>query len=277
MTKDINIMNEQIDNLTWCVYIHTNKYNNKVYIGITSRKPTDRWGVNGYKYHQDQPVFYRAIKKYGWDNFEHIIFADHLAEDEAKHMEILLIALYKSNCTKYKNPEYGYNMTDGGDGSAGRVLSEETRQKMREKATGRVFSLETREKMSENRRGANGPFFGKRHSEYAKDIISQKAHERFLEPVNHPMYGKHHSTESNKKNMESQSARRIVLQLDLEENYIATFPSLCEASRATGVSRNSITLCCRGKIQSTKGFIFRFCDEIYKTTKEREEVDRDIN
>ena len=251
-------MNKQTDNSVWCVYIHTNKYNNKVYIGITSRNPTDRWGVNGYKYHEDQPVFYRAIKKYGWDNFDHIIFADHLTEDEAKHMEILLIALYKSNCTKYKNPEYGYNMTDGGDGSAGRVLSEETRQKMREKATGRVFSPETRAKMSENRKGEKGSFFGKQHSENAKDIISRKARERFLDPVSHPMYGKHHSTESNRKNMESQSTRQVVCQFDLEGNYITTFPSLCEASRATGISRTSITLCCREKIQSIKGFVFKF-------------------
>ena len=44
-------------------------------------------------------------------------------------MEILLIALYKSNCCKYRNPSYGYNMTDGGDGTVGRVCSEETKQK----------------------------------------------------------------------------------------------------------------------------------------------------
>jgi group I intron endonuclease len=254
-------MNNQTNDKNWCVYIHTNKSNNKVYIGITSRNPADRWGFNGYKYHKNQPVFYRAIKKYGWDNFDHIIFADHLVEDEAKHMEVLLIALYKSNCTKYKNPSYGYNMTDGGDGSAGRIISEETRQKMRDRATGRVFSLETRAKLSEQRKGENGSFFGKHHSENTKNIISTKAHSRLLNPTNHPMYGKHHSVESNKKNMESQSTRRAVCQFDLEGNYIATFPSLSEASRITGVSRNSITLCCHREIKSTKGFVFNFLDE----------------
>ena len=257
----ISIMNMQTNEKIWCVYIHTNKYNNKVYIGITSKNPIDRWGVNGYKYHKDQSVFYRAIKKYGWDGFEHIIFAEQLMEDEAKHMEKLLIALYKSNCTKYKNPEYGYNMTDGGDGSVGRIVSEETRQKMRDKAIGRVFSLETRTKLSEQRKGENGSFFGKHHSKNIRDIISKKARSRFLDPTNHPMYGKHHSVESNKKNMESQSTRRAVCQFDVEGNYIATFPSLSEASKITGVSRSSITLCCRGEIKSTKGFVFKFLDK----------------
>ena len=93
-------MNER----NWCVYIHTNKHNNKAYIGITSQKPEYRWGINGSRYLKKdnngayiQPAFARAINKYpDWDNdWEHIIFADCLLEEEAKHMEVLLISLYK--------------------------------------------------------------------------------------------------------------------------------------------------------------------------------------
>ena len=91
----------------YTVYMHTNKTNNKVYVGITYRNVQERW-QNGLGYKKDQPVFYNAIRKYGWDGFEHIVFAEHLTEKEAKHMEILLIALYKTNCKKYDNPEYGY-------------------------------------------------------------------------------------------------------------------------------------------------------------------------
>ena len=56
----------------YCVYMHKNKINNKVYIGITFRKPEDRW-QKGQGYHK-QLKFFNAILKYGGDNFEHIIF-----------------------------------------------------------------------------------------------------------------------------------------------------------------------------------------------------------
>ena len=46
------------------VYIHTNKINNKKYIGITCQNPSKRWrNGNGYK----NGYFAKAIKKYGWD------------------------------------------------------------------------------------------------------------------------------------------------------------------------------------------------------------------
>ena len=114
----------------WCVYMHTNMINNKIYVGITSNSVKTRWGKNGSQYRKTQPAFYRAIRKYGWDNFEHIIFADGLSEDDAKHMEILLIALYKTNCNRYKNPVCGYNLTDGGEGCSGMRHSIQTKEKL---------------------------------------------------------------------------------------------------------------------------------------------------
>lgn len=94
----------------FCVYKHTNKINNKVYIGITSRKPEIRWGSGGKNYITDNSHFGRAIKKYGWDNFEHKILYEDLSEEDACEKEKQLIEEYKS----YNN-EYGYNRTLGGD------------------------------------------------------------------------------------------------------------------------------------------------------------------
>lgn len=115
----------------WCVYIHRNIINNKAYIGITSRKPEERWGNNGNQYHKgNQHAIRAAIQKYGWNNFEHIIWADNLSESDAKHMEKMLIALFKTNCNRYTNPKYGYNLTDGGDGTCGRPIPKEQREKI---------------------------------------------------------------------------------------------------------------------------------------------------
>lgn len=48
-----------ITNDAYCVYIHTNKTNGKVYIGQTCQEPRKRW-KNGYGYERC-PLFFRAI------------------------------------------------------------------------------------------------------------------------------------------------------------------------------------------------------------------------
>ena len=56
--------------MKYCVYRHTSP-SGKVYIGQTCLKPEYRWrNGKGYK---TQILFYRAIKKYGWDNISHQI------------------------------------------------------------------------------------------------------------------------------------------------------------------------------------------------------------
>lgn len=46
---------------TYCIYIHKNKINNKVYVGQTCQKSESRWKLGeGYK---NSPKFYNAIKK----------------------------------------------------------------------------------------------------------------------------------------------------------------------------------------------------------------------
>lgn len=89
------------------VYSHRNNINNKVYIGITSRNPESRWlKGEGYK---DQPRFYTAINKYGWDNFTHSILYENLSEEEACLKEKELIEVNNST-----NPKFGYNVIAGG-------------------------------------------------------------------------------------------------------------------------------------------------------------------
>lgn len=92
----------------YVVYIHINKINGKKYIGITCQKPEYRWGQQGQGY-RECPVFWNAILKYGWDNFDHVIHADNLTKEEACKLEIELIAEMNSN-----NPLFGYNVAKGG-------------------------------------------------------------------------------------------------------------------------------------------------------------------
>lgn len=92
----------------FCVYSHTNKINGKKYIGITCKEhPEHRWGKDGKGY-KTQP-FYRAIEKYGWENFEHEILYKDLTRPEAKKKEQELIKQFH---TRFPD---GYNVTRGGD------------------------------------------------------------------------------------------------------------------------------------------------------------------
>lgn len=119
------------------VYMHRNKINKKVYIGITKQKCEDRWRHDGLGY-QNQEKFFRAILKYGWDNFEHIILFDGLTAEEAGKKEQELIILYDS----YNN---GYNANWGGSITN---HSPETLEKMRQSMTGKKHTQETKDKIS---------------------------------------------------------------------------------------------------------------------------------
>ena len=94
---------------SWTVYAHIAP-NGKMYVGITSQKPENRWG-SGHGY-RNSPHFWNAIEMYGWENFQHEIIASGLTQEEAGNMERLLIEKLD-----LMNPEYGYNLSIGGEGA----------------------------------------------------------------------------------------------------------------------------------------------------------------
>ena len=104
------------------VYMHRNKINNKVYIGITSQEPNQRWRKG--KGYEKCYKFYNAIQKYGWEQFEHIILFENLTKEEAEQKEIELIKKYKASKKKY-----GYNIENGGNYKG--KHSKQTKQKIR--------------------------------------------------------------------------------------------------------------------------------------------------
>ena len=128
----------------YTVYMHTTP-NGKRYIGITCKRPENRWqNGDGYK----NQVFGTAILKYGWNNIKHEIIASGLSEEKAKCMEIELISKYKT-----QKPRYGYNCTAGGDGSIGCIPSQEIREKMSKAKRGKRLTEEHRTKIGAAQKG----------------------------------------------------------------------------------------------------------------------------
>lgn len=94
----------------YIIYLHVNKINNKVYVGITKHSnPELRWR-HGREYRKNV-VFTRALDKYGWDGFEHIVLFRNLPKEIACKLEIKLIA-------RYRKKGICYNVADGGQGTS---------------------------------------------------------------------------------------------------------------------------------------------------------------
>lgn len=93
----------------YCVYYHRNIDNGKMYIGM-SKDIKKRWSNAGKQY-KECIAFYRAIQKYGWENFEHVIIIDNISKEMACIVEKELIQKYN---TQDKN--FGYNLASGGLG-----------------------------------------------------------------------------------------------------------------------------------------------------------------
>jgi group I intron endonuclease len=189
------------------VYIH--KFpNGKAYIGITRQEPKVRWGGgNGYVRNE---YMYRAIKKYGWENIEHIILFEGLLEEEACEIEKNLIKTHRTN-----EKEFGYNIESGGQCSN---LSESTKQKRREAHIGKTPSKEVREKM----RASRNRFLSENPEEYKKTMDNMMlAVEKAAE-----------------------KKRKPVIQYDLDGNFLAIWNSTREAERVLGVHHSHIAKCC---------------------------------
>lgn len=131
----------------YSAYIHISP-SNKFYIGITCQAVDARWGEFGVGY-RTQVLFWRAIQKYGWDNFQHIVLFTDLSLEQAVRIEKILIELFKSN-----QLSYGYNLTDGGEGISGYTLTDEQREHRRLASTGRKHTQNTKDKLSKLKLGS---------------------------------------------------------------------------------------------------------------------------
>lgn len=206
------------------VYKITNKVNGKIYIGITNQGS----GVRYYKHWSDArkgdpcPI-HKAMAKYGKENFtlEIIDFANNYGE--LKEKEKFYIKKFNS-----MDRSIGYNLTEGGDGTFGRLHSEETKEKIRQKALGRKVSEEAKKRMSESRKG--------------KCSAKMKSHLQEISKIRcHKVY-----------------------QYDKDLNFIAEYESIRKASEATGINRDTIRLQLKNPPKNLNDWRIKFIWKDYK-------------
>ena len=111
------------------IYKVTNKVNQKVYIGQTRHTLSTRKSQHLYESNKSDYIFYKAIRKHGWDNFIWETVCECNTIEETIDLEFHYIKQYHSHMS-----EGGYNMTYGYDTIY--EISDISREKMRLSKTG---------------------------------------------------------------------------------------------------------------------------------------------
>jgi group I intron endonuclease len=166
------------------IYAIKNRTNNKMYIGqsvnVRKRKSYHLWLLRTNNHFN--PKLQSAFNKYGEENFEFVIL-EKCNKDELDDKEIKYI-------NRYNTINDGYNICEGGEGSLGRTLSEETKQKISNANTGRKQDEVAKKRKSEimkelwetaeyrkkmEQRPKPKPWNkGRRHTEEEKKHLSEK-------------------------------------------------------------------------------------------------------
>ena len=215
---------------SYCVYMHRNKTNGKLYIGITRQNPERRW-QNGHGY--DHTYFGNAILKYGWDSFDHEIISNGLTKKQACELEIHMIAKYKTN-----QREFGYNISEGGQTcdcvicKTGEDHPNHQRVKMIDPCTGEVVRIfgsqaEAARILGINRKGITKACLGIGVVTY-RGYIWEYADKDYEKPGN-PGVG----------NYKHDKIQKPIKMIDVDKS-IHEYKSIKEAGSALGMRPNTI-------------------------------------
>lgn len=173
----------------------------------------------------DKTRFYDALRKYGIENFSWNIIEYHYRENKQDIHNILCEReIYWIEKDKTYLPEFGYNMTHGGDGRLGSIMSEETKVNLIKKLTGRTTE---------------------RKGKSLKQEMVEKYNENGLEKYN--------------KWIEklATSHCKPILQFDKNNNFIREWSSILLASHSGFIGTN-ICACLKGKRKTHKKYIWRY-------------------
>lgn len=206
------------------VYKVTNKINGKIYIGITIKTLEHRKRIHIRDSKTKDTYFYRALRKYGEDNFEWEIIDTAETKEELEELEKYYIKLYDS----FDNKEKGYNTTSGGY-SLYEITEEE------------------KQKRSKRVKGKNNPMYGVESPMKGKTFT--KEHRRKISNALKGSYRPHVIGSNNP------SAKQVI-NLDTGE----VFGTLSEASKKYNISRQAIGKVCNGHSQTAKGYRWAFIE-----------------
>ena len=221
----------------WTIYCYQNKINGKRYIGTTNKTQKKRSGKDGKEYMRSDTKFCKAIKEFGWENFEYSELEKVNDEFEASELECYYINLFDTS-----NEDFGYNGNKGGCvptrkeiiqyDKNGNEIGIYKNPKEAQEATGIAACLII-ESCKNNVKLAGG--FVWRY----KKQRGIKLEDIYTVPF---------------------SGERPITQLNQAGEVLAFYDSAKEAEQATSALRSKICMCCKGQRKTAGGYKWEYTD-----------------
>lgn len=239
------------------IYFIKNKVNQKIYVGKTRQKLSVR--IGGHFSLLDKGLHYNKALQRAWKKHKRASFIvgilEECLDDVWEEREKFWINFYKSN-TK----SCGYNLTSGGEGGSGRVVSNKERELLRERNKKMVWTPEMRKKLSDKAKVRMAAYWtaekraeqSVRSKNYPKRG-GWKLSEEFKEKRRNYMQTFEH-TEATKEKM-----KQVKLPVSKSVRCVNTgkvYNSLKEAGRDINTNASNIRSQLQGKIKTILGLTF---------------------
>lgn len=246
------------------IYKITNLINNKIYIGQTNGKRARYFGGG--------TILKDAIKKYGKENFKkEIIIEGDFNQELLNDLEIHYIRLFNSSIKNKK----GYNIKDGGNGNIhGFKMSEKTKYKISKALKGRKGRKQTSIEREQNRKRGIEFWNNDNNVDYINNLKDKLRNANKLrnEGRTYPDYHRKaiskgrlgiKFSEEQIKNMSTSHINSPaysveIVQLSMDLQFIAEFPSISEAARVTTLSTGQICDVIKGNHNYARKFKFMY-------------------
>lgn len=204
---------------------------------------------NGHGYEKNY-LFWSDICKYGWDSFNHEILFSGLDSKTAHEIEYRLITEWN-----LLDPRFGYNLWDGKGNRSPESADIVHKSRLgNNNSVGRTLSDETRARISSSLSAYysehDNPFLGKHHTE---DVIEKLRSRTFSDDTRQKMRANHADVSG-----ANNPSAKAVDQYTKDGEFVASYLFAKEAAEKLGIDLSSIIKCCRGKLKSAGGFVWRY-------------------
>jgi group I intron endonuclease len=229
-----------MENIKYTIYKLIDPISKEIrYIGLTFNDLNQRLKSHFYeKSKSHKSNWIQSLRKQGLKPIIESIEDNILSYDEVCDREIYWIQKYKSEGHPLTNMASG--------GNKNKKMSDESREKM---SIAQIERYKTYKLFL---------------SEDVKEILSLKSKERFKDDkereklrISNKRY-EDSKTEEQKLNDILIQDVKSVIQYDKDMNFISEYISIRDAERKTNINRSNISKCCKEKVKSAGGFIWKY-------------------